>query len=505
VRNEWLYAPRVVVTERGTTSHRFWQDSRVERSLGPYVTRIGPHSPVHRAIYPTGGQMDTTVRDDKSIDAAEPRRLWLRWAWPSSFPGVALEHGAVVGRDPDCKFSLGGKGVSRRHAEIYRQGPLFAIKDLGSTNGTFVNGQRTQHAAVVPGAVLRIGEHVGVFSESEEQPSNFRELGTGLFGGHELGRALADLRRAASSNLSVVIQGATGTGKERVARAIHEWSGRKGPFHAINCAALPKELAEAELFGYRKGAFTGAERASIGHFRAADGGTLFLDEIADLPLVLQAKLLRVLEEGSVRSLGDVEAVPIDVRVVAATQRPLGERAPSREFREDLLARLTGIHVSLPALCERRADIAPLFLHLLNRYSGGRHPEVDVKLIETLCVHDWPANVRELEQLTRQLLAVHGLEPVLKRSMLPDELLARLPPGRDFLPPPSNSEPIERRDHDLQRLTAALRQTQGSVAAAASLLGFSRQRAYRLLNGRSPAELLSDSATNPRNGYSHEDA
>jgi transcriptional regulator with PAS, ATPase and Fis domain len=147
----------------------------------------------------------------------------------------------------------------------------------------------------------------------------------------------------------------------------------------------------------------------------------------------------------------------------------------------------------------------LFLHLLNRYSGGRSPEVDVKLIEALSVHDWPANVRELEQLSRQLLAVHGLEPVLKRSMLPDELLASLPPGRDSLPPPANREPIERRDHDLQRLTVALRQTEGSVAAAASLLGFSRQRAYRLLNGRSATALLSDSATDRRNGYSHEDA
>ena len=434
---------------------------------------------------------DTTVRDDESVSVGARPRLWLRWVFPAYEPAIALDHGLQIGRDPECGVRIVGKGVSRRHAEIHRQGPVFALKDLGSTNGTFLNGQRSQHAAIAPGSVLRVGEHVGVFSESVSEPSDFRELASGLFGGHELDLALSALRRAADSNLSVVIVGATGTGKERVARAVHEWSARKGPFHALNCAALPKDLAEAELFGYRKGAFTGAERASLGHFRAADHGTLFLDEIADMPLLLQVKLLRVLEDARVMSIGETEAIAIDVRVVAATQRPLSLAVQARDFREDLLARLAGMSVTLPTLRERRADIAPLFLRFVDHYSGGRPPEVEAKLIESLCVYDWPSNVRELEQLSRQLLAVHGLSPMLKRSLLPAELLPRLPASSESIAPPSNAGPCERRDYDLQRLAWALRQTEGNVASAAALLGFSRQRAYRLLDGRTADALLGE--------------
>jgi len=436
---------------------------------------------------------DTTVRDDDSVGGAPRPRLWLRWVFPSYTKAIALEHGLDIGRDPECKLPAGGKGVSRRHAQIHRQGPLFAIKDLGSTNGTFLNGQRTQHAAIAPGAVLRIGEQVGVFSESVEAPSDFGQLACGLFGGHELSTTLNALQRAATSTLSVVIVGATGTGKERVARAIHDWSGRKGPLHALNCAALPKDLAEAELFGYRKGAFTGAERASLGHFRAADHGTLLLDEIADLPLSVQAKLLRVLEAAVVMSIGETEACPIDVRVVAAAQRPLTAAVQAGHFREDLLARLAGISVCLPTLRERRADIAPLFRHFIEHYSGGSAPAVDAKLIEALCLYDWPCNVRELEQLSRKLLAVHGLEPVLRRELLPAELLAAISAAPEAVSVPANVEPGERRDHDLLRLAAALRKTRGNVASAAALLGFSRQRAYRLLDGKAAAALVAEQA------------
>ncbi len=162
---------------------------------------------------------------------------------------------------------------------------------------------------------------------------------------------------------------------------------------------------------------------------------------------------------------------------AAAQSPLSAAVQSRYFRDDLLARLAGMSVSLPPLRERPADVAPLFQHFINHYAGGRPPELEAKLVESLCVYDWPSNVRELEQLSRQLLAVHGLEPMLKRSQLPAQLLARLPPTSESIPPPANGEQCERRDHDLQRLAVALRKTQGNVASASALLGFSRQRAY----------------------------
>lgn len=442
-----------------------------------------------------GVTWDTTVREEDTSADAPRSRLWLRWVFPVYGSPIPVEHGLSIGREPECRIRLEGKGVSRRHAEIHRQGPVFALKDLGSTNGSFLNGHPTQHGAVGPGSVLRVGEHVGVFSESVAQPSDFQAFAKGLMGGHELGLSLAALRRAASSNVPVVISGATGTGKERVARALHDWSGRKGAFHALNCAALPKDLAEAELFGYRKGAFTGADRASLGHFRAADRGTLFLDEIVELPLSLQAKLLRALEEAAIMPIGDPEAIPIDVRFVAATQGPLATAVQALRFREDLLARLAGMSVSLPTLRERRTDVAPLFQHFLKHYSGGRPPQVEAKLIEALCVYDWPCNVRELEQLSRQLLAVHGLEPVLKRSLLPPELSSRSESSAS-IPTPSSGEPLERREYDLQRLLGALQQTHGNVASAAMLVGFSRQRAYRLLDGRSVAALLAEKAATP---------
>jgi transcriptional regulator with PAS, ATPase and Fis domain len=378
--------------------------------------------------------------------------------------------------------------VSRRHVEIYRQGPIFALKDLGSRNGTFLNGERVQHAPISRGAVLRISDHVGVFIEWPGPPPEFRESAEGLFGGAELDAALQPVRNASKSDIPVVLVGPTGSGKERVARAVHELSGRTGAFHALNCAALPKDLAEAELFGSRKGAFTGADGSNPGHFRAAHQGTLFLDEIAELPLALQSKLLRVLEERRVTPLGDTKGVAIDVRIVTATQRPLESSVANQTFREDLAARLSGLTVALPALRDRPADIAPLFQYFTDKYSGGQPPEIDAKLIECLCLYQWPSNVRGLEQLTRRLLAVHGSERTLKRWFLPADLLALIPARSDsILPPAAPAE--DRRNHDRQRLALALRGNGGNVAAAASSLGFSRHRAYRLLDGREINEFI----------------
>ncbi len=443
---------------------------------------------------------DTTRREEDSVEGVGRQQVWLRWVSPPGGPTALLEHKLVIGRDADCPVRLSGEGVSRRHVELHRQGPIFALKDLGSTNGTFFNGKRIQHGPVAPGGVLRIGEHVGVFVESVGPPGDFRQIGPNLFGGHELDVALGPMQRAAKSDIPIVIVGATGSGKERVARAVHEFSGRTGTFQALNCAALPKDLAEAELFGYRKGAFTGADRASLGHFRAADRGTLFLDEVAELPLALQAKLLRVLEERSVTPLGETDALPIDVRVVAAAQRPLAELVAAKLFREDLLARLSGLTVKLPPLRERVADVAHLFQHFVHHYSGGRPPRIESKLVECLCLHDWPGNVRELEQLVRQLLAVHGLEPTLKRSFLAPELMSLVAPANSSIVPPP-LELVERRDYDARRLALALRQVESNVTAAAALVGFSRQRAYRLLAGRSVAEFVASELTATESQFS----
>jgi transcriptional regulator with PAS, ATPase and Fis domain len=274
--------------------------------------------------------------------------------------------------------------------------------------------------------------------------------------------------------------GETGTGKERVAQAAHHISGRTGPCLAVNCAALPETLAEAELFGYRRGAFTGAERASLGHFRAAHGGTLFLDEIPELSLALQAKLLRVLEDGNVTGLGEATATVVDVRVVSASSRPLRELVAQGRFRQDLAARLSGLEFRLPPLHQRRSDVPALFRQFLQRLSGGRSPNVEGRLIEALCLHHWPENVRELELVTRRLLAVHGHETGLKWQHLHAELRALN--EEVTLEDRRPTVPRRRREHDLIRIKQILAENGGNVKAAAGILGISRQRVYRLLDG-----------------------
>ena len=435
-------------------------------------------------------RLDTTEREDSVVEA--PRaRLTLEWVWPTARV-VSLQGPRIsIGRDEAATIHLEGSGVSRQHAELYRQGPLYVIRDLGSTNGTWLGGRRVEHAPVSPGSVLRLGECVGVFEERIENAPEFGELAPGLFGGAAMAALLSPLRRASTSILPVVLIGDTGTGKERFARALHHFSGRGGPLLALNCAALPEQLAEAELFGYRRGAFTGAERASPGYFRAAHGGTLFLDEMPELSPALQAKLLRVLEDGQVTGLGESASVGVDVRIVAASQKPLRELVSQNKLRQDLAARLNGLEVRLPTLAARRADVPRLFAQFLSQQCGGRPPAVEGRLIEALCLHSWPENVRELELVTRRLLAVHGHEPTLGRQHLPPPLAAlcedRSPGYKPSMPP------RDRRDHDLTRVQQELQVNGGNVKAAAEALGISRQRVYRLLEERPVATSEFDEA------------
>jgi transcriptional regulator with PAS, ATPase and Fis domain len=285
-----------------------------------------------------------------------------------------------------------------------------------------------------------------------------------------------------------VLEGETGTGKELGAQALHRWSGRPGALVAVNCAALPEGLAEGELFGYRRGAFTGAERASPGFFRSAEGGTLFLDEVSDLPAGLQAKLLRALEQREVQPLGESRPVAVDVRVVVASQQALSDVSREGRFRPDLLARLDGLTVRLPPLRRRREDVPALFSRLLGTVSGGRAPALESDLVERLCLHDWPFNVRELVLLVRRLVTLHGDEPTLTAQHLPERIGAPAPAGTPAASgsgasatagvPAPTAEPLE-----LPALMAALRASGGNVARAAAMLGITRQRAYRLMEGQ----------------------
>ncbi len=261
---------------------------------------------------------------------------------------------------------------------------------------------------------------------------------------------------------------------------------------ALNCAALPETLAESELFGYQKGAFTDAVRASPGHLRAADGGTLFLDEIADLPPVIQAKLLRAIEQREVIPLGQSRPVSIDVRLVAATQVPLRAAAAEGRFRPDLLARLEGLTVVIPTLRERAEEIPFLFWNLVEQSRGAAAaPRLDPLLVERLCTYDWPFNVREMAQIVRGILALHPDAPVLDCRMLAE--LRRAENGLASPAPLEGTPPAVQDDlHDgpLDRddVLAALKAQGGNVKRAAEMLRVGRTRLYRFIKKTAALDL-----------------
>ena len=376
-----------------------------------------------------------------------------------------------------------GNEISRKHGEIQIDGPLITLVDLDSRNGTFVNGQRITRAVLRSHDIVRCGEWIGVV-DSVIDTLGFREISPDWFGGSRLSEAIEPATRI-QSELAIIIQGETGTGKEGAAQAIHRWSNRRGSFVAVNCAALPEQLAESALFGHKKGAFSGAEKASLGLFRAAEGGTLFLDEILELPRSIQAKLLRAIEQREVLPLGETQPVPVDVRIVTATQESLSTAVKDDRFRADLLARLDGLTVVLPPLRERREDIIPLFLQFIRQQASSPVPSLDAKLAESLCIYDWPLNVRELAILTRRLLDLHGQATTLKRSHLPDRMqsISQSPSkvmGEETVTRPKQST---KDDEQFEALVAALRDHEGNVAKAAAALGLNRHRAYRLLTAR----------------------
>ncbi len=383
------------------------------------------------------------------------------------------------GRGADCQVVLAGGEASRHHAEISRVGPVYVIRDLGTRNGTSDDGKRVAEAPLVPGAVVRMGEWLACAREAagpEPAAADFSAQGPALWGSQILRAAVAPAHSAAASKLPIILEGETGTGKEVVARAIHSWSGRGGPFVAVNCAALPEALAEGELFGYRRGAFTGAERANAGFFRAAHGGTLLLDEICDLPLPLQVKLLRVLEQQEVVPLGEATPVPVDVRVLAAAQEPLGNAVAQRRFRADLYARLDGLTVRLPPLRERIEDVVALLELFVAEHRPGLKLQLTANALETMLLYDWPFNVRELRLLGQRLSLLLAQQASIHRRELPERMRPRLPSAPD-----SSASPQDVAAGALASLLAALRAHRGNVTRAAQAAGISRMRAYRLMN------------------------
>jgi transcriptional regulator with GAF, ATPase, and Fis domain len=312
-----------------------------------------------------------------------------------------------IGKAPQNDLVLDDQTVSRNHCQIVRESRGYLLRDLGSTNGTLLDGSEIKEGYLKPGAVVTVGKvelKVRPYSERIELlPSDHDRFGDVV--GRSLGmrEIFGLLERLAPTDATVLIGGETGTGKDVLARSIHRASPRgKKPFMVVDCGAVVGTLIESELFGHEKGSFTGASAQRQGAFELAEGGTLFLDEIGELPLDLQPKLLRALEQRAFRRVGGNREIRVDIRIVAASKRNLKMEVERGKFREDLYFRLAVVPIHLPPLRERREDVPLLVDHLLDviaKQEPGRPPlRIDPQAMEALASHDWPGNVRELRNV-----------------------------------------------------------------------------------------------------------
>jgi DNA-binding NtrC family response regulator len=399
----------------------------------------------------------------------------------------ARESNDTLPRLPIADFA-----VSARHARVEVDEGRVRIVDLGSRNGTWVGGARVEAAQLSVGACAIVGRSVLTI----ESASPFEELGLdgpedavdserpnesaaedesnpeaegcvmpGAVGrSPEMRRLAAAVRSFAGLTASALIRGESGSGKEVVARAMHELSARRaGPFVGINLGALPRELAESELFGSERGAFTGAVAARPGVFELADGGTLLLDELGELPLDMQAKLLRVLETGEVRRLGASRPRKVDVRLLAATWAPLEQRIAEGTFREDLFHRIAVLVIDVPPLRRRMGDVPALARALLASYPELAHKELTASALSRLCAESWPGNVRELRNVVYRAAALS-----------PDVCIEAADVARALASRSGSQPPPSRATLEGRKVDEFVRAHGGNISAAARSMGVPRE-------------------------------
>jgi transcriptional regulator with PAS, ATPase and Fis domain len=400
---------------------------------------------------------------------------------------VRGEHKDITRSGARLSISLPDRWMSSTHARIVRRPGGFLVEDLGSKNGTFVNGRPASEASMLgPLDVIEVGRSFLILDprcttfEADPEDANLSELGAPL---PELATFSAALREeietlghVAASDLPILLLGETGTGKEVLARAIHRLSARKGELVAVNVAALPETLIEAELFGTKRGAYSGADEDRLGLVRASDRGTLFLDEIGDLPIASQAAFLRVLQEREVLPIGDTKPVRVAFRLVSATHRALEPLVTAGRFREDLLARIGGLVVRLLPLRQRRADVGLLVGRVLGDL-GSQELTLSALTGRALLRHAWPRNIRELVHVLSRAVAL-AKEGVIELEHLPPEIqrAATDPDPRTVKEGEAESSADPRRD-ELVRL---LMQHRGNVSAVAREMGCARMQIHRWL-------------------------
>jgi DNA-binding NtrC family response regulator len=395
-----------------------------------------------------------------------------------------------VGSGDRCDVRLGDDAVSRHHLTLRIDAAGIRVTDVGSRNGTALDGVRVVEAFARPDSLIVIGKstlRLRLLDEEMELPLSTKSRFGALLGTSvAMRRVFSILERVAPTDDTILLEGETGTGKELAAEAIHEESARaSGPFVVLDCSAVTPNLIESEVLGHVRGAFTGALTDREGVFEAASGGTVFLDEIGELPLELQPKLLRVLERREVRRVGSNTARPVDVRVVAATNRNLEEEVARGTFRKDLFYRLAVVRVSLPPLRVRYEDIPMLVVHLERDLARGRaHPAaVGERTLRAFQTMAWPGNVRELRNAVARALST-GTGADAGRT---DVASAESPSSaRASVPAVDLTVPLlrarERLVESFERayLSEALRQAGGNATRAAELAGVNRKFMQRAI-------------------------
>ena len=381
----------------------------------------------------------------------------------------------------------GGMALLRRAIELDERRPVILMTGYGTVEqaveamriGAAHYIQKPFRNEAVVAMVARLGRERNLEAENQRLRVELKDLadaqGMGdMVGSSKQMAAVFDLiTTVAPTDATVLIEGESGTGKERVAKALHERSGRSDrEFVAISCAALPEALLEAELFGHEKGAFTDAHRERRGRFELADKGSLFLDDIDDMPLSVQVKLLRVLQERSFERLGSEKTCTVDIRVIAATKSPLRQLVRDGKFREDLFYRINVVPIRIPPLREREGDIPVLVPHMIERHGGGRRYTVASGTLALMARYPWPGNVRELENAIQRAIALAGDATELKRELL----LPLDDRWRGAIEVPEDVRPLREvlRETEVAHIRVALEQTGGHRTQTAKLLGISRK-------------------------------
>jgi transcriptional regulator with PAS, ATPase and Fis domain len=416
---------------------------------------------------------------------------------PVDLPGRPIgSTPAIIGRSTEVEgLALADPRVSRRHLKLWSQsGGREVFFEDSSTNGTFVNGSRGSRGPLQDGDIIRLGDSFVLIRHAPEEVEDDPDVSSLVGSAPSICKLRRTIVMVAPTDATVLIIGESGTGKELVANEIHQRSGRSGPFVAVNCSAIPPSLAESQLFGHVAGSFTGAKEHK-GLFRTAHEGTLFLDEIGELPLEVQPKLLRVLEEGSVMPVGGTTPIPIDVRIVVATNRELEVALDEGRFRGDLYARLAEIAIRTPPLRDRPEDVLPLF----KLGYADLLPRLSPDLVETMLLYSWPFNVRELFKVAKELRIVARGQMRLSLSQIEHRFARQRQPGVEPAPSPLPSPLPSTTDPDPRAVTkrynieyaknlvpsrdqveSLVKETKGNVSEIARRLGRSRRQVHRYL-------------------------